>query len=144
MDMQQIGEIDLSDWVFFGRKRDKKIAVQVKKALEETFRDNNPHAYLPIVWDFGDTPCDGQSGPPVDDPLTIYFCLPLNWDSVVWKCSLAGLAYELIDGTDDVDGIIGQKHRRPVMMVVAALRKLANELEQKLACQTHEPAAETP
>ena len=83
---------------------------------------------MPVVWDYGDDPSDGENGPPIDDPTTIDVSVTLLEDyiDVEYRFSLRQL---VLDQLGDADG---DEPHRGMLRLRDELRKLADEIDNQL------------
>ena len=106
----------------------------VFEMLENGIKDQ---AYwsMPVVWDYGDDPSDGENGPPIDDPTTIDVSVTLLEDyiDVEYRFSLRQL---VLDQLGDADG---DEPHRGMLRLRDELRKLADEIDA-----LNQPAASSP
>jgi hypothetical protein len=113
------------------------IITSVFKLLANEVKDT---AYwsMPIVWDFGDDPTDGEDGPPIDDPTTIDVSVSLYID-VEYRFSFRQLVLgEIHDAIYDADG---KGSHRGMLRLRDELRKLADEIDAKF---NEQPGAAAP
>ena len=107
----------------------------VFEMLENGIKDQ---AYwsMPVVWDYGDDPSDGENGPPIDDPTTIDVSVTLLEDyiDVEYRFSLRQL---VLDQLGDADG---DEPHRGMLRLRDELRKLADEIDT----QFNQQAASSP
>lgn len=110
--------------------------------LEKNLAECPPRLSLPMRWGPNE---DGDGGPPVSDPLTIYLRLPLDKGrdaECIWSITLTELLdYELFDGPDgpttmpwgDEDW---NEATERALTVIEALRVLADKLAQRVQTRT--------
>ena len=110
------------------------IIALIFEQLENGIKDQ---AYwsMPVVWDYGDDPSDGENGPPIDDPTTIDVSVTLLEDyiDVEYRFSLRQLVLDELRDIDD-------KPHRGMLRLRDELRKLANKID----AQFNSPGASLP
>lgn len=123
-------KINLSEWDFHidSDVVNKAITDAVTSAIEDVLNQYPPSLSLPIYW----PDSDGNGGPPVDDPATIYYHLPFDKKAdgeCVWSASLLDLIED--DLFDDPSDPIGPDD--PPYLLARRLREIADIIEQHCA-----------
>jgi len=92
---------------------------------------------MPIVWDYGDHPSNGENGPPIDDPTTIDVSVTLVKDCIdlEYRFSLRRLILGELRDCDDPP-------HRGMLRLRDELRKLADEIDRQ--CANEQPAVASP
>ena len=121
----------------------------IKDALEEAvetvevaFEDEDDEEILPgdcsfpIVWSVGSSPCDGEGGEPIEDPmvLRVHSAEELNEPNTKYEVSIQDAVSSLIDmlDGDDEDMVI------VAMQVRDALSDLADQITMALEMNANE------
>lgn len=117
-------KVDFSGWNLEGASAEE-IADCISKEL-----DKEANCSAPIIWADPELPGerhDGNGGPPVDDPLTVYIHLPLasEDDNPFWSFSIADLLLDELS-----EEMIGDRTWAR-SKVCAALRALADKIENR-------------
>ena len=128
------GSIALAGWdCFVNGEIERAIGQSVTEAIRATFEGESPYVSLPWTWAIGESPCDGYGNPPISDPLTVRFQVPLGSDDdgePTYEFSFRDLAFELIeDHQRGQGGPIGAKEAAGIRQFAAALRKLADDID---------------
>jgi len=91
---------------------------------------NTAYWSMPIVWDYGVDPSDGEHGPPIDDPTTIDVSVTVMEEyDVEYRFSLRDLIRdELLDARAD-----DEYPHRGMLRLRDELRKLADEIDAQLS-----------
>ena len=95
---------------------------------------------MPVVWDYGDDPSDGENGPPIDDPTTIDVSVTLLEDyiDVEYRFSLRRL---ILDELADMAPTNDEPAHRGMLRLRDELRKLADAIDNQF---NQRPAAPSP
>ena len=112
----------------------------INERLEQHLAEYPPRLSLPVRWG---TEHDGNNGPPVTDPLTIYLHLPFD-DKRDGTCLWAFPLMELMDeelfdhgvGPEDWCDEDGDNITPRAKLVIEALRALADRIEQRVQTRT--------
>jgi hypothetical protein len=95
--------------------------------LEKGIKDT---AYwsMPVVWDYGDDPSDGENGPPIDDPTTIDVSVSVFEDYIdlEYRFSFRQL---VLDELVDAGGVNEGDAHRGMLRLRDELRKLADQID---------------
>jgi hypothetical protein len=134
---QPIAAPDDFDFDFNFDEFKRSIITAIFEMLENGVKDT---AYwsMPIVWDYGDDPSDGENGPPIDDPTTIDVSVTLIEDylDVEYRFSFRELVHsEILDFEKE------PQPPRGMLRLRDELRKLADEIDVQF---NQQPAAASP
>jgi hypothetical protein len=97
--------------------------------------DEVPNGYWPIEWNFGENPCDGRNGPPIDDP-DIYR-VEFESEDDHFRASLHA-DVSLMESIDNIifgmtcGGVVADAHRKSMEAIRDHLRKMADKLDAAL------------
>jgi hypothetical protein len=129
-------EIDLRLWGFeTGNKIiDAVIGAVVTPIIREQFEEDHPRIGLPFYW----STSDGFSGPPVENPLTLYMHLPLgkNEESVVYSTTLAAVIDDDLFFENDYTSV------DKLSSVASELERLAAEIRKRILAREQTEAAQ--
>lgn len=124
-------KVDFTGWEFADGKFGELAAEEVAKAIEEQLVDDPPWISLPTIW----TDDDGNGGPPVTDPLTIYITLPLGKMSNHGDAGGPMFSFTLREfleqSLEEVDGNWSNDDAALLLRVENDLRSLADWLRDK-------------
>jgi hypothetical protein len=136
---------------YFGHRRNNQSAItefnpddfeldcdEIKAACVKAFwqmldKEFKETAYwsMPVVWDFGDDPSNGENGPVIEDPTTIDVSVTVVEDLVEleYRFSFAKLVADMLHDIDDGE----RPQHRGMLRLRDELRKLADQIEAQ--CQ---------
>jgi hypothetical protein len=124
--------IDMREW-FFGYDAEKKlhgcILAEVSELVRVVWEENPPRISFPFEWGFES---DGNGGPGVVDPATVYVELTLSPsdDACCYSVSLKAVVDELIeDHRAGGDGPLDDEGKAVVTKLAGRLRELADRLD---------------
>jgi len=154
-------KISLENWRFeipdFAERLEEVVGTAVREAfempnLEKCFKDalgfaleeavGNSYVHFPIDSNYGDNAGDGMGGPPVDNPLTVYLCLPYSEtdngvtvtfdledvvDQSIDSCSVGGVRESFY-----TSGPIGPQHRKSMEALRDGFLRMAEKLNAAL------------
>lgn len=120
---------------------EQAINAAVSKRLSAAFASDFTYATLPVQWDFGENPGDGEGGFPVKDPLTVYVKIAMTdaypeAEPPTYGFSIKDCVDEMLDYCG-YDGKFAEEHVPSAMRLATALKELATYIEE------HFPASAT-
>lgn len=134
------GEVDLTTWGIagiIGERVGENAMREVSDAIKEEFIKTPPSMFLPWMWG---PDSDGLKGEGVDDPITMYVCVPLGAysddEGVTFSISLEALIDDYIDGESNGPECVKMYEAESIkkaQAVIRRLREVADKLEKACA-----------